>query len=238
MYEVLKSLHLSLEPQPAKTSSTPPCQWGSSAQLSSVKWMEVFGGGNCAWRTAEGVQVWWKHRNSNTPAGNVKSKGQIPMPLAEVWREGHLQGPGISPSCLQTIPWNRRAGLWILPAVPEAPEEIHLCLSTHRAENTPHTRNAPPLCGAQQLCLPSAIYPAKEEFSSTSHSFPHQQEPIQAARHEQQTQKCQAKTFLLLPCCWPTRNSALLLWENLSRVCRRFFLYKYLGCSSRGFPLK
>lgn len=127
--------------------------------------------------------------SSTAPAGKAKSQ----WPLAQVWR--HLQGQGISSSCLQTIPWNCRAGLWIPSAVLEALgcclrlQQKSLSLCSHRAENTPHTTDTLPLCGAQQLCLPSVIYPAKAEFSNTSHLFPHQQEPIQAARHQQQARK-------------------------------------------------
>lgn len=180
------------------SNSSIPVGQLSSSQMDG--WMCLEGGivpegqqGRCRWGGGTGaaqlLQGMWTPKarspsvSSTAPAGNVKPKGQIPM----------ASGTGVEaparPNHLLQLPPNNSLelqGWFVHPlccsrgfgALSEAPAEIPLSLQAHRAENTPHTTDALPLCGAQQLCLPSVIYPAKAEFSNTSHSFPHQQEPI------------------------------------------------------------
>lgn len=154
-------------PSAEKNSATPPSQWGTSAP---AKWRGVFGGRNCARGAAEEVQVWWKHRSSTRSCS--KCETQRPNPDA-LWHKcggrGTCKGKPSPPAASK--PFSGIAGLacgsHCIPRCPrgfgalsEAPEEIHLSLQAHRAENTPYTANALHLWAAQQLCLPSVISPS------------------------------------------------------------------------------
>lgn len=166
---------------------------------------------------------------AHTPAANVKPRGQIPMPRGTSVEGGALARASRPPQ----PPPNHSLELqvWLVdptasPAVPEAlghsvrlqKKSICLCrLTEQKPLLTPQmlfTREQHSSC----VC-PLSFHPAQEEFSNASHLFPHQQEPIQSVRHQQHSQKCQAKTFPYPPLLPANKQFCIIaLGKSILRV--------------------